>query len=166
MQIIVAVDSRWGIGYRNKLLVRIPSDQRFFRETTSGGTVIMGRKTLESFPGGRPLPNRRNIVMTKEPSYKAEGCEVVHSLEEALDLVKDEDPDRVFCIGGASVYRQFLPFCSNALVTKIDHVYEADAHFPDLDTDPEWEIVSESEEQTYFDLTYHFLTYRRKIPTK
>ena len=159
MKIIVAADSRWGIGKNNRLLVSIPSDMRFFRETTSGCTIIMGRKTLESFPGGKPLKNRRNIVLTSDPAYAVPDAETASSVEEALALVRDEDPDRVFCIGGSSIYRQFLPFCDTAFVTKIDHVYEADSYFPDLDADEEWEITSESEEQTYFDLTFHFLTY-------
>ena len=162
MKIIVAADSRWGIGRNNLLLVSIPSDMRFFRETTSGCTIIMGRKTLESFPGGRPLKNRRNIVLTSDMAYAVPGAEVAHSVQEALELVRDEDQGRVFCIGGASVYRQFLPFCDTAYVTKIDHVYEADSYFPDLDADEKWEITSQSEEQTYFDLTFHFLTYSRR----
>ena len=162
MKIIVAADSRWGIGKNNKLLVSIPSDMRFFRETTSGCTIIMGRKTLESFPGGRPLKNRRNIVLTSDPNCVVPGAEVAHSVQEALELIRDEAPDRVFCIGGGSIYRQFLPHCDTAYVTKIDHVYEADSYFPDLDADEEWEITSQSEEQTYFDLTFHFLTYTRR----
>ena len=162
MKIIVAADSRWGIGKNNRLLVSIPSDMRFFRETTSGCTIIMGRKTLESFPGGKPLKNRRNIVLTSDPAYAVPGAETAARVADALALVRDEDPDRVFCIGGSSIYRQFLPFCDTAFVTKIDHVYEADSYFPDLDADEEWEITSESEEQTYFDLTFHFLTYTRR----
>lgn len=162
MKIIVAADSRWGIGKNNKLLVSIPSDMRFFRETTSGCTIIMGRKTLESFPGGRPLKNRRNIVLTSDPTCVVPGAEVVHSVQEALERIRDEDPDRVFCIGGGSIYRQFLLHCDTAYVTKIDHVYEADSYFPDLDADEEWEVTSQSEEQTYFDLTFHFLTYTRR----
>ena len=162
MQLIAAVDANWGIGRENKLLVSIPSDMKFFREATSGKTVIMGRKTLESFPGGKPLKNRRNIVLTSDPDYAPEGAETVHSVKEALELVKAETPDNVFCIGGESVYRQFLPYCSTAYITKIGHAYAADAHFPDLDADPEWQIASQSDEQTYFDLMYHFLVYKRK----
>ena len=162
MHLIAAVDANWAIGKDNQLLVSIPSDMKFFRQTTSGHTIIMGRKTLESFPGSRPLKNRRNIVLTSDEAYAAEGAEIAHSVEEVLTLVKDEDPDGVFCIGGASVYRQFLPYCDTAHITKIDHVYEADAFFPNLDEEPGWEIASRSEEQTCFDLTYHFLTYRKR----
>lgn len=162
MKIIAAADAHWGIGKNNQLLVSIPSDMKFFREMTDGCTIIMGRKTLESFPGSKPLRNRRNIVLTSDPVYTVPGAEIVHSVREALDLVKEEESGNVFCIGGSSVYEQFLPYCDTAYITKIDHVYEADSFFPDLDADGEWEITSCSEEQTYFDLTFHFLTYTRK----
>ena len=161
MQMIAAVDENWGIGKKNELLVSIPADMKFFREMTTGCTVIMGRKTLESFPGKRPLPNRRNIVLTQDAALQINGAEVVHSVEEALLLVEGEDPQKVFCIGGESIYRQFLPYSDTAYITKIDHSYDADAHFPDLDRDAQWEIAETSEEQTCFDLTYHFVTYRR-----
>ena len=162
MKIIVAADSRWGIGKNNKLLVSIPSDMRFFRETTSGCTIIMGRKTLESFPGGRPLKNRRNIVLTKQPDFRVEGVTAVPGVCEALDLVRGMNPAEVFCIGGAMIYRLFLPYCDTALITRIDHIYDADAFLPDLDNDSAWEKVRESEEQVFFDLTYRFCTYKRK----
>ena len=162
MKIIVAADSRWGIGKNNKLLVSIPSDMRFFRETTSGCTIIMGRKTLESFPGGRPLKNRRNIVLTKQPDFRVEGVTAVPGVCEALDLVRGMNPEEVFCIGGAMIYRLFLPYCDTALITRIDHIYDADAFLPDLDNDSAWEKVRESEEQVFFDLTYRFCTYKRK----
>ena len=161
MRLIAAVDSNWAIGYRGKLLVSIPADQKFFRSTTTGGTVIMGRKTLEDLPGASPLKNRRNIVLTQDPTYSAKGAEVVHSVEEALDLVKDEDPETVFCIGGASIYRQMLPYADTCIITAIDYAFEADAYFPNLEQEPDWELEQESDEQVYFDLTYHFQTWRR-----
>lgn len=162
MQLIAAVDSGWGIGKDNRLLISIPADMKFFRQTTSGKTIVMGRKTLESFPGKKPLPNRRNIVLTSDPAYRADGAETVCSVQDVLSLVGGLPSGDVFCIGGASVYRQFLPYCDTAYITRIDHRYEADAYFPDLDADPEWEAVWTSEEQTYFDLTYHFMRYERK----
>ena len=162
MQLIAAADARWGIGKDGKLLVSIPADMKYFQSTTSGHTVIMGRKTLESFPGHKPLKNRRNIVLTRQEDYAVEGVEVVTDIEQALDLVKDQNPDEVFCIGGAEIYRQFLPYCDKALITRIDHVYDADAYLPDLDRDPDWKLVRESEEQIFFDLTYHFCMYKRK----
>ncbi len=161
MKIIAAVDERWGIGKDGKLLTSIPADMKNFQSVTSGHTVIMGRKTLESFPGKRPLKNRRNIVLTSDLSYRVEGAEVVHSVDEMLSKIAGLARDDVFCIGGAQIYREFLPYCDSALITKIDHVYDADAYMPDLDKDPQWKMVSQSEEQIFFDLTYHFCEYQR-----
>lgn len=162
MNIIVAVDEKWGIGYKNELLVRIPADQRFFRETTTGNVVIMGRKTLESFPGGQPLKNRTNIVITSKEDYQAKGAVVVHSVEEALEQVKDIPSESVYVIGGASIYEQMLPLCDIAHVTKINYTYQADTYFPNLDEMPEWKITGESEEQTYYDLEYTFVRYEKR----
>ncbi len=164
MKMIAAADAKWGIGKDNRLLVSIPADMKFFREMTTGHTVVMGRRTLESFPGSRPLKGRKNIVLTSSDSLKADGLWTVHSAEELMTLLS-EDPafagEEVFCIGGGSIYRLLLPYCDTAYITRIDHVYEADTFFPDLESDPEWELVQESDEQIYFDLTYHFQTYRR-----
>ncbi|MCR5777497.1 MAG: dihydrofolate reductase [Lachnospiraceae bacterium] len=159
---IVAADSNWGIGLKNELLVRIPSDQKFFRETTIGKVVVMGRKTLESFPGKKPLADRINIVLTKNKDYAPEGVVVVHSLEELDDKLKNYNKDDVYLIGGASIYKQLIDKCDTALVTKIDKAYEADTYFPDLDSDENWELVGESEEQTYFDLIYYFRKYVKR----
>ena len=161
MVLIAAVDNNWAIGLRGDLLVRIPADQKYFRSKTIGNTVVMGRKTLESFPGGQPLIKRRNIVLTRDESYSVKGVETAGSIEALDELLKGSDPDRVFCIGGGSVYRQLLERCDTALITKIDKNFEADTFIPDLDKDPEWELTEESEEQTYFDLIYYFRTYRR-----
>lgn len=161
MNLIVAVDRNWAIGMNNKLLVSIPSDMKFFRETTSGKVVVMGRKTLESFPNGLPLKNRVNIVLTSDPNYEVRGAVIVHSLEEALKEVGKYPTEDVYVIGGETIYRQMLPYCDVAHVTKIDHAYEADAYFPNLDNMPEWEIVADSEEQTYFDLEFQFLMYQK-----
>lgn len=162
MNIIVAVDKNWAIGYKNELLVRIPDDQKWFRITTTGKVVVMGRKTLESFPNHAPLKNRTNIVITRNPNYQAEGVVVVHSIEEALDKVKEYRTEDVYVIGGEKIYKQMLPYCDLAHITKIDYEYEADSYFPNLDNDPEWVIESTSEEQTYFDLEYEFVKYVRK----
>lgn len=161
MKLIVAVDEKWGIGYENKLLAAIPADQRFFREQTTGNVIIMGRKTLESFPGKKPLKNRTNIVITKQKDYQVADATVVHSVEDALELVKELPTDKVFVIGGASIYEQMEPLCDTALVTKIQYTYKADTFFPNLDEKPEWKLVSSSEEETYNDLEYSFTTYKR-----
>ena len=161
MNLIVAVDSNWAIGKENKLLVSIPQDMKFFRETTKGKVVAMGRKTLESFPQGRPLANRVNIVISHNPDYQVKDAIVVHSIEELLEELKKYDEENIYIIGGESIYRQMLPYCDVAHVTKIDHAYEADAYFPNLDAMPEWKITQDSEEQTYFDLEYYFYKYER-----
>lgn len=160
MNIIVAVDKNWAIGKDNKLLVSIPADMKFFRETTKGNIVVMGRKTLESFPQGQPLEKRVNIVISANPDYQVKGAVVVHSVEEAVEECKKYDGD-TYVIGGESIYRAMLPYCDTALVTKIDHAYAADTYFPNLDEDPQWQLTGETEEQTYFDLEYVFTKYER-----
>ena len=162
MNLIVAVDENWGIGNKNELLVRIPADMKFFREETTGKVVVLGRKTLETFPQGLPLKNRTNIILSSNPSYQVKDAVVVHNVDELLEELKKYEEEDIYIIGGESVYKQMLPYCSVAHVTKIDHAYEADAYFPNLDEDPDWEITADSDEQTYFDITYHFLKYERK----
>ena len=162
MNLIVAVDKNWAIGYGNKLLVSIPQDMKFFRETTSGKVVVMGRKTLESFPGGLPLKNRRNIVLTSNRNYQVKDAVIVHSEEELKEELKKYDTDEIFVIGGESIYRMLEPLCDEAFITKIDHSYQADAHFPNLDADPSWVLKEESEENTCFDLEYVFTRYERE----
>ncbi len=162
MNLIVAVDRNWGIGCGNKLLVSIPADMKFFRESTTNGVVIMGRKTLESFPNGRPLKNRVNIVISKKQDYQVKDAIVVHDIEEAVNAAKQYQDKEIYVIGGESIYKQMLPYCDVAHVTYIDHEYQADTYFPNLDDLEEWEIAEESEEQTYFDLEYYFRKYVRK----
>ena len=162
MNLIVAVDSNWAIGNKNELLIRIPNDMKHFREETAGNVVVLGRKTLETFPQGLPLKNRTNIILSKDKNYKVKDAIVVHSIKELLEELKNYPDESIYIIGGDSVYRQLLPYCDVAHVTKIEHAYEADAFFADLDADPEWEITAESDEQTYFDIAYYFLKYERK----
>ncbi len=162
MNCIVAVDANWGIGKDNDLLISIPDDMKYFRKVTAGKTLIYGRKTLESFPGQKPLPKRRNIVITRNAAYGGNGAEVVNSVDEAYLAVKDEDPDNVFVIGGGAIYRQMLSFCTRAYVTRIDNIFDADTFFPDLDSDPEWEIESESETMNYEGIAYRFVIYKKK----
>ena len=159
MNIIVAADKNWGIGKNNQLLVSIPADMKMFREETSGKVVVMGRKTLESFPNGLPLKNRINIVITSNKEYEVKGAIIVHSIEEALEEIKKYPAEDVYVIGGESVYRALLPYCDKAYVTRIDHAYLADTYFPNLDEKEEWKITATSDEQTYFDLEYYFVKY-------
>lgn len=163
MNIIVAVDKNWGIGKDNRLLVSIPADMKFFRTTTTGKVVVMGRKTLESFPGGQPLKNRTNIVLTRDVNYKVKDAVIVHSVEELLEELKKYDSEEVYVIGGDSVYSAMLDHCDTAYVTKIDFAYEADTWFLNLDEREDWSPAEASEEQTYFDLEYQFVKYKKIV---
>lgn len=162
MKLIVAVDKNWAIGYKNNLLVRIPDDMKQFREKTTGNVVIMGRKTLESFPNGLPLKDRINIVITHNDNYSVKGAIVVHSVEEAVAEALKHDSEHVYVIGGGSIYKDMLKYCDTAYVTYIDHSYAADTFIPNLDEDEHWYMAEESEENTYFDLEYYYRTYLRK----
>lgn len=161
MNLIVAVDKNWAIGKDNKLLVSIPDDMKFFRETTSGKVVVMGRKTLESFPNGKPLKNRVNIVLTRDPNYEVKDAIIVHSKEELDKELKKYNQDDIFVIGGESIYRMMLDDCKKAFVTYVDYAYDADTYFPNLDELSDWKLVEESEEQTYYDIEFYFRTYTR-----
>lgn len=159
MNLIVAVDRNWAIGKDNKLLVSIPDDMKFFRETTTGKVVVMGRKTLESFPNGKPLKNRVNIVLTRDPKYLVKDAIVVHSKEELDKELAKYNSDDIYVIGGESIYRMLLDDCSRAFVTYVDYSYDADTYFPNLDEKTEWKLAEESEEQTYYDIEFYFRTY-------
>ena len=159
MNLIVAVDENWAIGYKNELLIRIPADMKMFRQETTGKVVVLGRKTLETFPNGQPLKNRTNIILSTKKDYQVKDAIVVHSIEELLEELKNYPSEDIYIIGGETVYRQMLPYCDVAHVTKIDRKYEADAFFPNLEEDGNWEITAESDEQSYFDTTYTFVKY-------
>lgn len=161
MNLIVAVDSNWAIGFNNELLVKIPQDQKNFYEETREKVVIMGRKTLDSFPNGLPLKDRTNIVLTKNTNLQVKNTLLVHSLEKLLVELKKYNSENVYVIGGESIYRLLLPYCDTALVTKIFHSFDADTYFPDLDEMNEWKIVADSKKQAYFDLEYLFIKYKK-----
>ena len=164
MKAIVAVDKNWAIGRNGALLTRIPADMKRFRALTIGRTVVLGRKTLATFPQGRPLEMRENIVFSRNPAFTVKDAQVVHDEQELLRFLEKSgtSPDDVFVIGGEQIYRLLLPHCDECLVTFIDRTYDADAFFPDLDADDAWEMTEESEEQTCFDVIYTFRTYRRR----
>ena len=164
MNIIVAVDKKWGIGNKGKLLVSIPRDKKLFREETTGKVIIMGHNTLLSLPGAQPLAGRKNIVLSRDKSLSIKGATVLNSVDACMDYLKKnniKDSD-VFVIGGESVYNDFLPYCDVAHITYIDYEYEADRHFLNLDISNEWSLVLETEEETYFDIPYTFRLYKRK----
>lgn len=163
MDLIVAVDKSWGIGKDNHLLVSIPQDMKFFRETTANNVVIMGRKTLESLPGGKPLPKRINIVISSDMDYVVTGAIVVHSINQAIAEAKKYNDKKIFVIGGASIYRQMLPYCDFAYVSKIEHEFDADTYFPNLDEMENWEIESVSEKYECENMSFCFVKYKNNL---
>lgn len=168
MKLVVAVDREWGIGNNGELLARVRGDLLNFKNLTQGKTVILGSKTLSTFPGGRPLKNRTNIVLSRSPDYFVDGAEIAHSIEELQDKIKELDTNEVVVIGGASIYEQLLPYCDTAYVTKFDRCYEKDVFFPDLDALPEWKLsdtsdimTSDGETDSEAGLKYIFCEYKR-----
>ncbi len=158
MKAIVAVDKKWGIGKNNDLLFSIPEDMKFFRATTLNKVVVMGSNTLKSFPNGNPLKNRVNIVLSSK--LKRDDCTVVSSVESLLEEIKKYPSDDVYLIGGAMLYKTLIPYCAEALVTKVDSDGDAEVFFPNLDEIEEWEQKSESEEIISNGLTFKFTTYK------
>ena len=159
MELIVAVYDDWGIGKDGDQPIALSADRKFFRQTTKGSTVIVGRKTLMAFPGGNPLPNRENVVLTRQ-DVSIHGVTVCHSVEEAAKAC--ENAERTFVIGGGTVYRQMLPLCDTAYITKVHVTPESDTYFPNLDEDPVWEcteILQSGEENGIY---YEMCLYRRK----
>lgn len=161
MKAIVNVDKNWGIGIGNDLLNPIPADMKFFRETTTGNVVVMGRKTFLSFPGPKALPKRVNIVITTDKEWSAPDVIVCHSLEELHETLKKYDTDSVYVIGGSAVYEQLVPLCNTVYVTKVETSKPADKFFPNLDADDTWSIDYEGEEQEHNGDKFRFLTYKK-----
>lgn len=160
MNAIVVVDQNWAIGREGNLLFSLPTDMKRFRSLTLGGTVILGRKTLDSFPGGRPLPKRRNIVITRNVDFDREGAEVVSSLDAALKLASDTEPDRLWVIGGGSIYTALLSRCRRAYLTKVEAAApDPDTFFPNLDKLPGWRVESTSAPVEENGVTYRFVDY-------
>ena len=159
MNVIVAVDQNWAIGKDGDQLVYISEDLKHFKALTTGHTVILGRKTLATFPGGRPLKGRRNLILSRNPGFAPEGAEVFSDLGDLLAVA----PEDAFVIGGASVYAALLDKCDTAYVTKIaGRCPDADCFFPDLDVLPEWRAVEEGPELEEKGLRFRYVTYRRR----
>ena len=161
MNLIVAADRHWAIGKDGRVLVTIPADQQTLMRETAGKVVVMGRKTLESLPGGQPLGNRKNLVLTRDEDYKIKGAHVCHSLEEAMEWLQAFDTNDIYIIGGQSIYEQFLPYADTVHVTRSDYTYDADTFFKNLENDGDWRMTDEGDEQTYFDLCYTFQKFQR-----
>jgi dihydrofolate reductase len=154
--IIVARDKRSGIGIQNALPWHLPEDLSHFKKTTSGHAILMGRKTFESI--GRPLPNRRNIVITRNPDWKADGIEICHSLEDAKALVKEQT---AYIIGGAEIYRQALDLANKMIITEIDQTFECDAFFPTFSNDA-WQETERDAHVSASGIPYAYVTYTKK----
>ena len=162
MNLIVAVDENWAIGRGGDLLAHMKEDMKFFRNTTKDHVVLMGRKTLDSFPGGQPLKNRTNIVLTANPEFEREGVIVVHSIEELLAEANKYPTEELFVIGGGRVYEELLPYCTKAYITHIHKTFEgADTWFPNLSEDGAWKLTETGESFEQDDFTYTFTTYER-----
>lgn len=159
MKAILHADRQWGIGKSNGLMFSIPADMKFFKETTWGNVVVMGSNTLKSFPGGNPLKNRTNIVLWPDGPAR-DDCLIVDSLGALFNEIKKYDAEKVFVIGGAMMYKTLLPYCSEVLVTKVDAVGGADAFFDNLDENPSFELVYESEPVETNGYIIKFTTYK------
>lgn len=160
LKMIVCVSENYAIGNKGDLLFSLPPDMKFFRETTLNKTVIMGRATLDSFPGGKPLKNRTNIVLSRDNDFEREGVLVFNSPEKVLDFVRECD-EETFVIGGAQIYKMFEPYCREALVTKVQKTAQADKFFFDIDSSPNWRLASESPVMEYEGLKFTFCKYLR-----
>jgi dihydrofolate reductase len=163
MNIIAAVDENWGIGNKNKLLYRIPGDMKNFKRLTTGKIIVMGHTTLKSLPGSVCLPDRKNIILSRDRTLKIKNGIVCHSVPQVMDAVASDKTEDVFVIGGQTVYTQLLDYCNVAYITKIRAVREdADTFFCNLDEHTKWEKIHESEEYVYKGLRYTFNRYVKK----
>lgn len=161
MKMIVCVSEDYGIGYKGDLLFSLPPDMKFFREQTKGKVVIMGRGTLDSFPGGNPLKNRINIVLTRDKNFAREGAVVFNSKEEILEYVKKYPKDDVFVIGGGQIYEMFKDDCDEALITKVRKNVPCDTYFFNIDKDVNWTLTEESELIEFEGIHFSFCTYKK-----
>ena len=159
MELIVAVYDDWGIGRDGTQPVALSADRKFFRQETKGAMVIAGRKTIADFPGGKPLPGRINVAISRNVS-EIPGFTVCKSTEEAAELAKTAD--RAMVIGGGSIYRQMLPMCDKAIITKVHTTVECDTYFPNLDEDPEWELTKTLDSGVEDGIAYEMCVYERK----
>ena len=164
MKLIVAVDEKWGIGKNGDLLLSIPDDMRFFREKTRRAVLVMGYNTLLSFPNSKPLPGRMNLVLIDIDGMSAPGTVMCNSMEHLFGIIKDMNTDDIFIIGGGYTYRQFLPYCDTAYITKMQFSGDADTFIPNLDELPEWTVAEESEEKEHEGVKYRFVTYHNSAP--
>jgi dihydrofolate reductase len=162
MNLIFSADQNWGIGKGNALLFRASADMAHFKRMTTGATVVMGRKTFESLPGARALPDRENIVLTRDTGFSAPGVKVCHSTDELWRLLRDHDDENIFVIGGAEIYRLLEPYCDRALITRWQKTFAADAFGPNLGEIPGWVLIEESPVREDKGVSYTFQRFVRK----
>jgi len=162
MKAILSVDQNWAIGYKGKLLQRIPEDMKYFKQTTVGKVVVMGRETFFSLPGGEPLKDRINIVLCEDKGFSDKDIIVCSSLDELFIEIGKYPADDVFVIGGEMVYAELLPYCSEAYITKIENTYPADKYFRNLDEDERWEKESSGEPKSHNNIVFSFTKYINK----
>lgn len=162
MNLLVAVDKNWAIGNNGKLLEHIKGDLINFKNKTTGKVIVVGRETLGTFPSGKPLANRINIVLSRDLNFNIEDGIAAHSIEELLELIKDYSIEDVFVVGGSSIYQQLLPYVNTAYVTKFSNEHTADRYFPNLDNMLEWVHESSSELFEENGIKYSFNVYKRK----
>ncbi len=171
MNMIVAVDRQWAIGKEGELLCHLPGDLQYYKEKTLNKTIIMGRKTLESLPGGKPLPKRKNIILTRDENFKEVKFEnrdyiAVNSKEEAFELLENTPKEEIMVSGGEQIYKMLLPECDKVYVTKIDKIFQGDVFFPDLDQSNEFEITWQGDAREENNISYTFYVYERKKSEK
>ncbi len=164
MKLIAAVDNNFAIGNKGRLLLSIPSDLKRFREMTLNKVVVLGRKTLETFPQKRPLELRTNIILSRNKNYNVKGATVVHSKEELLNKLKEYNTDDIFIIGGESIYKMMLDYCDEAFITRIDYEYEADSYMEDLDHSNNWRMTEKGSERVFFNVLFSFDNYVNSKP--
>jgi len=160
MNMIVAVDRNWGIGNKGKLLVQIKDDLKFFKKMTLNKTIVYGRETLKTFPNGQPLVDRVNIILSRNKDYKIEKAIVVHSEEELFSLLYHWSSEDIFFIGGQTIYEQFLSCSENVYVTKINSIFDADKHFPNIDAIRGWKVVKVGKDAIENNIEYQFYQYK------
>ena len=162
MNLIASADKNWAIGYKGSLLAHVSADMKFFKNKTVRNVVILGRKTLETFPGGKPLKDRENIIITRDENFGVEGAKTVHSIGELLELVRECDTERLYVIGGGAVYEQLMDYCNTAYITKFDKAFEADTYIKNFDDASDWYLAEESEAVVEDGLSFRFCTYKKK----
>lgn len=161
MNLMVTADENWAIGKGNQVSIRIPREQKLFMEETAGKVIVMGRKTFQNIYQGLAVQGRTNIILSENKALQIKGATVVHSIAELLEEIAQYPTEDVYVVGGESVYRQLLPYCTVAHVTKLDHAYAADKYVENLDQSSEWKLTADSDEQTYFDIAYEFRKYEK-----